>query len=247
MSEGQGISYASISKTFNIAIDETHRFSTDSVLLSAFAKIKGKDRLLDLCTGCGIVAFCAFRGNVTSPSIAVAMDIQEDAVALMQHTVKLNELNNFVPILGDLTEIPEKGVAEYGKNFFDIVTCNPPYQTEDSGFVAEKGRGIQRHELFCSTEAICKAAKVALKYGGRFCLCQRPSRLVDIMVAMRSVDIEPKRLRFIQKTAKAAPWLFLLEGKVGAKSSLVIEPPLIMYDDEHNLNPEVSALYFGGI
>ncbi len=241
-------SYAILSDSLSIAIDEVHRFSTDSVLLASFANVKRKHKLLDLCSGCGIVAFSHYRGKgVVPPLVSVAVDIQKEAVDLMNKTLSQNsQIENFTPLLLDLKEIPEKGVGEFHKKYFDLVTCNPPYQTEQSGFIAEHGRGIQRHELACSLEDICKAAAAALNFGGRFCICQKPSRLTDVIVEMKKVNIEPKRIRFVQKNVGSPAWLFLIEGKLGAKSGVVVEAPLIMYDEKGELNQEVKDIYKGG-
>ena len=60
----------------------------------------------------------------------------------------------------------------------------------------------------------------------------RSERLADVLCAMRESGIEPKRLRFLAKSAACAPSLLFVEGKRGGKSGLVIEPPLIPGTDE---------------
>ena len=63
-------------------------------------------------------------------------------------------------------------------------------------------------------------------------------RLADVLCAMRSHGIEPKRLRFLAKSPDAAPSLLFVEGKRGGKSGLVIEPPLVPNGEEWD------AVYF---
>ena len=77
-----------------------------------------------------------------------------------------------------------------------------------------------------------------LRYGGRFTLVHRAERLADVLCAMRSHGIEPKRLRFLAKSPDAAPSLLFVEGKRGGKSGLVIEPPLVPNGEEWD------AVYF---
>ena len=57
--------------------------------------------------------------------------------------------------------------------------------------------------------------------------------------AMKKSGIEPKRLRFVQKNAHSAPWLFLIEGKKGSKPFLKVEKPLLMDNTE-----EVEKIYY---
>ena len=116
---------------------------------------------------------------------------------------------------------------------------NPPYFPAGSGASAEgEARRNAREECTCTLEDVCAAAKRVLRYGGRFALVHRAERLTDVLCAMRESGIEPKRLRFLAKSAASAPSLLLVEGKRGGKSGLVIEPPLIPG------SPEWEHVYF---
>jgi len=74
-------------------------------------------------------------------------------------------------------------------------------------------------------------------------MTQLPERLVDVVGAMRSHNIEPKRIRFVQKRHDTAPWLFLIEGKRGAAPFLTIDPPLILYSDGGEYSSEMKKIY----
>ena len=93
------------------------------------------------------------------------------------------------------------------------------------------------------TEDVCKAAAQLLRFGGRLCLCQRPERLADVLCAMRSAGIEPKRLRFVAKHADTEPWLFLVEGKKGAKPFMRVEPVLAVEEKTGGFTKEVLMAY----
>ena len=88
---------------------------------------------------------------------------------------------------------------------------------------------IARHEVLCTIGDVCKSANRLLKFGGRLCMCNRPERLADVLNAMRSNNIEPKTLQLVCKDYSSAPWLFLVEGKKGAKPSLKVLPNKYMY------------------
>ena len=49
--------YERLSDDIKIAVSSDHTFGTDAVLLSDFAKIKARDKALDMGTGCGIIPF----------------------------------------------------------------------------------------------------------------------------------------------------------------------------------------------
>ena len=90
---------------------------------------------------------------------------------------------------------------------------------------------------------MCNAAAWLLQYGGRFCLCQRPERLTDVLLAMRQAGLEPKRLRWVQQRPEKAPWLFLVEGKAGARPGLTVEPPLIVESADGSYTDEMKRIY----
>lgn len=97
----------------------------------------------------------------------------------------------------------------------------------------------------CNIDDVCRAAERLLKFGGRLCVCNRPERLSDVLFAMKSNNIEPKRLRFVSKTASDAPWLFLVEGKKGSKPFMQIEPQLYIRS-ESGFSEELQKIYDTG-
>ena len=74
-------------------------------------------------------------------------------------------------------------------------------------------------------------------------MCNRPDRLFDTMDAMIRSGIEPKRLRMVQQRTDTKPWLFLIEGKKGAKPGLIIEPVLIVENEKGEYTPEMKYIY----
>ena len=121
---------------------------------------------------------------------------------------------------------------------------NPPYKPVGTGIesLGESAR-IARHEVCCNIEDACKAANYLLKYGGRFCMCHRPERLVDTLELMRKYKLEPKRLRFVQDKNTEQPFLFLVQGQKGAKPFLRVEPQLIIKKENGKFTPEMLDIY----
>ena len=89
----------------------------------------------------------------------------------------------------DLKQI--KGVLP--NEYFDVVSINPPYKKVGTGIVNEKeDYKNARHEFNCTLYDAAKAANYLLKFGGRYCMCQRPERLPEMFDAMKKNKIEPK-------------------------------------------------------
>ncbi len=216
---------------------KAHTFGTDAVLLAEFARPGGRDLACDLGTGCGIIPLYWAKKGV--PMTAYGLDVQEQAIRQFQQSVRDSRTGDRLrPLWGDLKELPK----ELPRGKFSLVTCNPPYQT-GKGIQPEDAAGrIARHEVLCTMADVCRAAHLLLKFGGRFCVCQKPERLADVICAMRENHIEPKVLRFVSKEAGTEPWLFLLEGQKGAKPNMRVRKPLAVYE-KGEYSSEMKEIY----
>ena len=199
-------------------------FGTDAVLLSEFAKAKPGERLLDLCTGTGIVPLLLFKK--TRCRDITALEIQPEVCDMAKRSVALSGAEGAVRVvLGDLKNHRQLFAAQS----FDAVTCNPPYMPVNTGKMCESEKErLSRHELLCSLEDVIGAAAWLLKCGGRFYMIHRADRLTDIMSTMRGYRIEPKRVQLIHPTADREANLLLVEGKSGGKSGIKALPPRVM-------------------
>lgn len=240
LTENAAVKAEPIGNGIIVYTSEEHRFGTDAFLLTHFSNYKEKDIAVEFGTGCGIIPLLMQKSR--PPKRIYAIDIQENAIAQLKLGITASHAEGIVPICADVRELWE-GAPKGGAS---LVICNPPYQPPGSGFLAENAsQKIARHGLFCTPEDICTAAAKLLQFGGRFCVCGRPERLPDYICAMRNAGLEPKRLRFVSRNAADMPWLFLLEGKKGAKPFLQMEKPFIMYENGV-LTPEAAALYNNG-
>ena len=231
-------SMESFGENLAICVTDDHKFGTDAFLLASFTNARHRDKIVDLGTGCGIIPIVLYKKF--DPNVIYGVDIQKKAIEQFNHTVSYCHLEEKIfPIERDLKDL--KGVLPFDS--FDIVTCNPPYKTANTGILSEKlSHQIARHEILCNIFDVCKTASQLLKTGGKLCICQRPERLADVIEAMRQNNIEPKRLRMVAKNADTPPWLFLIEGKKGSAPYMDIEPTLQVLDGE-NFTEEMLNVY----
>ena len=231
--------YERLSDDISIAVSDEHTFGTDAVLLSYFAKPKYKDKALDMGTGCGIIPLLWLRDSRQTG--IHCLDIQQNAFEQVKNSIEHNSLGDrLTPHLCDLRNFQE----EFSAECFTLVTMNPPYKPINTGIesLGESAR-IARHEVCCNIEDAVKAAAYLLTYSGRFCMCHRPERLVDALDMMRKYKLEPKRLRFVVDKTGEEPFLFLVEGKKGAKPFLRVEPTLVIKNEESRFTKEMLEIY----
>lgn len=221
-----------------IVVSDSHTFGTDAILLANFASVKRKDKACDMGTGCGIIPLIWCKGQTNS---ITAVDIQPAAIEQLNESLKLNSIEGRItPVNCDLRYI--KGVLEPAS--YDLVTMNPPYKPVGTGIESlSEAEKIARHEVMCTVDDAVSAAARLLKFGGRFCMCHRPERLCDIIVSMRQGGIEVKRIRFVTQKAETAPWLVLVEGKRGSKSSVTVEKNLVMFGADGKPTDEFRAMF----
>ena len=227
-----------LGNNMKIVVSESHTFGTDAILLANFASVKRKDIACDMGTGCGIIPLIWCKGETRE---IYALDIQPKAISQLEKSLKLNDIEGRIkPVECDLRQL--KGVLEFGK--FDVVTMNPPYKPVGTGIesISEAER-IARHEVTCTVVDATKTASQLLKYGGRFCMCHRPERLCDIIVAFREYGLECKKIRFVVEREGKAPWLVLVEGKRGSKSSVTVEKNLVMKDQNGVVTDEFRSMF----
>ena len=85
---------------------------------------------------------------------------------------------------------------------------------------------------------------IPVKMGRYFSLIFRPERLADLFCALRQSGIEPKRIRFVEKTAGQPPILVLVEGRRGGRPGLVYEPPLVIFASDGRESEEMDRINF---
>ncbi len=197
-------------------------FGTDSVLLANFVRAPKGSTVVDLCTGNGIVP--VLLSAKTKAEKIVGVELLEGSYNLAVENAELNNLSHKISFVNDnlknWREHFEAGRA-------DVVTCNPPYMKVGAGFKnPEDNLAAARHEIFASLDDITKAASGLLKFGGYFYMVHRADRLCDVLCSMRLAGIEPKRLVFVHPDPERAANLILVEGILGASSSLKLEPPI---------------------
>lgn len=200
-------------------------YGTDAVLLSKFCNALNKDKVLDLCTGNGVIPLIV--DALYKPASITGIEIQLASYLLAEENAKENHLEDKLKfICGDV-----KNIKEFVKEeSFDLVTCNPPYfEKGNFGECENAAINIARHETSATLEDFIESASYALKRGGRLCMVHRPKRLADLFELSRKYSLEPKRMQMIAPHADDAANIVLLEFVKGGGKELKILPQLVLH------------------
>ena len=215
-------------------------FGIDAVILSDFAEVKKGERVMDLCTGTGIIPI--LLEAKTDGSHFTGLEIQEESAEMARRSVLMNDLQDKVTIdTGDVKNTEEL----YKASSFDVVTVNPPYMNDGGGLKNEYSpKTIARHEVLCSLEDVIAASARLLAPQGRLYMVHRPHRLTDIMVTLRKYRLEPKKLRFVHSYSDREPVMMLIEAVSNGKPMIKVMPPLIVYKEEGKYTEEIMKIYY---
>ena len=214
-------------------------FGVDAVFLAAEASPKKTDRVIDICSGSGIIPLLLLaRGDVENITMVEYFDYFCD---LAKKSAGLNGCEDRLNIVNaDIKEIEK----HFKKSSFDLLTVNPPYEKNGHGIDSpDPMKNAARREVLCDIDDVCRAAAYLLETGGRMYMIHRPSRICDIFCAMRKYKLEPRTLKLVQSKRDSVPNMVIISAIKGAPPYLTVQKNMIIYNDDGSYTEESSRLY----
>ncbi|MCD6320325.1 MAG: methyltransferase, partial [Candidatus Desulfofervidaceae bacterium] len=215
-------------------------FPIDVFILAIFISLKKNETVLELGTGCGIIALLL---AVRYPQLKkiIAVEIQSVLAQLAKKNIILNKFEHLIDILEtDMRQVPWL----FPPSNFDVVVSNPPYYPLGTGRLnPQEEKAIARHEIKSSLLEVVKIAQYVLKDKGRLYLIYPASRCIHLFVNLRQYNLEPKRLRVVYPYVDKEANFILVEAIKGGKEEVKIAPPLVIYEKPGKYTPEVAAYY----
>lgn len=231
--------WESLAPGYRVWVTKEHGFNTDTLLLADFSRPKRGEACADFGTGCGCIPLLwAARSQ---PGAVWGIEIQKEAARQARRSVRESGAQGLVTILqGDVREV--KSLLKPGS--LDLAACNPPYHAAGAGLPSpDPARAQARLGGTLSLEELAGAARTALRFGGRLCICLRVQRLAQAVGVFQSAGLEPKRLRLVQQRAGKAPYLFLMECRKGGRPGLEVDPVLLLEAPGGGASQELERIY----
>ena len=196
-----------------------YRFTSDSILLSKFARAKFKDDVADFCSGSGVVGFHFLCLNPQINSLTL-FEMQQKLADMSRRTAEMNDFRCQI----NCCKLQDIG-SEYNDKF-SLILCNPPY--EKGGFEnADYEKAVCRKEITLTLKEIAEAAFKKLKFGGRLAILNRADRAAELIYTLKESGLLPKRLQFVCGTEGAKPYLVMAEAVKGGKCGVEVLPTIV--------------------
>ncbi len=219
LKDGERLDDLCLDGRYIISHKDKYCFTSDSVMLANMVSANSKSKIVDLCTGGGIISLLI--GLKTNCKEIIGVEIQSDMADMAMRSVKMNDLDSKIKIYNhdvrDITAIIPKGYA-------DIVVCNPPYYKVNSGEVREKENiAIARHEIALTLDELVQNTSKILKFGGLFYLVHKAERMAEVIATLTKYNLIPKNIYTISTNNSDIADTFIVISKLGANHGVIVK------------------------
>ncbi len=186
------------------------KLGTDGVLLGAWAGIRPRSAVLDIGSGCGILALTAAQRGAGS---VTCVEIDSDAAAQCAENAALSPWRERIKtVCGDFLEI----CGELPR--FDHLISNPPFYA--SGLKAPgRERSLARQGRGLDCRSIISRARGLLNAGGRLSLICPPAQTAELRFAAARAGLHLARLTELCSLMGKEPIRHLWEFSLGRTDS----------------------------
>lgn len=208
------------------------RVGTDGVLLGAWADVDSASRILDIGTGCGLIALMAAQRN--EQAVVTGIDIHEPSVMQAAENVASSPFSDRVRVL--CCDVREYRSSEP----FDVILCNPPYYTENV-LPPEEDRRLARNTTSLNFRELLSCTSRLISSNGLFSVILPVQTRDAFMTAALLNGFSVHRECHVRTVPGKAPKRLLLTLSKLKSDSIIFED-LILQDSMGHRSHEYAAL-----
>ena len=218
-----------------------YRVSEDALILTWFVRSFPGEFILDVGTGCGIIAFGLALKQ--PEATIVGLEIQAALAHRAGRGLKLNHLESSVSVLrGDLRQAD----LFFRQGCFDAIVSNPPYHEPGRGRVnIQEEKALSRHQLMMPLSDLFTISRKLLKPDGRLSLIYPASKLDSVHQAMKETGFKLSRVLWIHPYEMAPSCLACIEAGPNPAGRDVVEDSLVLYHGPGRRTSNAEAIMAG--
>lgn len=201
-----------------------YTFTSDSVILANFLKIRRGEIAVEIGCGCGVISILSTAKNPVGQ--IMAFEVDKDLASLAQENVKLNNLQEKIEVFNEKIQNFGKFVK---KESVDVIFSNPPYMKSSADKCKISTREHARHDDLLPIKDLCKCASQMLKFGGRFYVVYSAERSAELISHLIDNNLQPKTM-FFTDNGRGRVVLVVIEAVKGGKCGVKVLPNLSTND-----------------
>lgn len=207
------------------------KVGTDAVLLGAWVNVNHARSILDVGTGCGVIALMMAQRSIA----------RVDAVEPDERSSKQAEENFKSSPFSDRLRIHQTSIQEFDHVPYDLIVSNPPYFSKSLLPPAE-GRQVARHTEALSFDALLMSVKRLLSPDGRFAVILPVVEGDDFRVRARNAGLYcTKLMAFYTRRAKPQE-RWLMEFSLRETTEALKPETLTLYESTDRQTDAYKAL-----
>ncbi len=221
-----------------------YRFSVDAVLISHFVRVRDKDRILDLGSGCGIIMLILLYRWGKRISEIVGIEFQHNLAGMAMKNLQVNDFQTTGKIVeGDIRNLASLVSPES----FDTIVCNPPFYSHGSGRLSSNDEArFARHQILANLDDFLAASALAVKNKGTVYFIYPAGQIATFIALLGNHRLRVKKLQFVysypQMNSDAR--LVLIEcSKNGGGGANILAPFYIYSEKNRAVTEEMQNLY----
>lgn len=219
-------------KQFSVLNHKTAmKVGTDGILLGAWCEVSEAKCVLDVGTGCGLIALMVAQRN--NHCNIDGIDIDEDAIEEARFNFSQS------PWSDRLKAFMDDFNHHIFENKYDLIVSNPPFFTDGIVSPHEKRRKA-RHMTELSIEQLIVKSVSLLSDSGRLCFIT-PANIEDyVMKCCSSISVFISKKVAVSTKIDAIPKRYLWE--ISKKSTVAISSNISIYNEDNNYTDQFTNL-----
>lgn len=215
---------------------DLYAFTSDSIILANFVKIKKGETAVEIGAGGGVISILVQAKNEAERIFA--FEIQPEMFDLCKKNIELNGLQEKItPICDDV-----KNFENYLKEeSVDVVFSNPPFYKE-TNFPQSEVKKIAKEEICLPIADFVSVASKMLKNGGKFYCVYGAERSCELIALCQRHNLAVKEL-FFTENGKGKVQLVVLKCVKNGKNGVKVHPNLATNDENGNYLEALHTKY----
>ncbi|HBN06551.1 MAG TPA: hypothetical protein DD434_12300 [Bacteroidales bacterium] len=217
------------------------KIGTDAILLSSLTPKISPQNILDIGTGCGIIALCLAQ-KYTNATI-LAIDIDQNSILEAKENFRNSKYSERI----NAKEIDIKDIAKSNTKKFDLIVSNPPFFISSLESPKER-RNKARHNISLSYEDLIISTKNILSSNGIFSLIlpYKESILFENIAYQQSFETIYRAKIFSKPNKECERVVLHLKTNENNSQKLffnnIVEQEIVLRDQNNNPTPQYNNL-----